>query len=94
MHWEALMRYFILYMTHQSDQTTEYLIKGKSIDYVLERIERYSQGCLATSKQHINTFNLKSAFVREVNPKDFPYIPKHNYAMINETHSYSEKDHL
>jgi hypothetical protein len=53
-----------------------------------ERIERYANGCLATRKGSIYTSNAKTAFVREINVKDFPHLTKNDFALINETSSY------
>ena len=86
------MKYFILYITDQYNGTYEYYIKGKSSNYIVERLERYSDGCLATSKVSINTNNLTSAFVREINPNDFPLLSKKDFAIINENRSYSDLD--
>jgi hypothetical protein len=86
------MKYFILYITDQYNVTTEYYLKGKSSNYVVERVERYTDGCLATSKVNINTFNLSSAFVREINPDDFPLISKKDFGIINENKSYNKLD--
>lgn len=88
------MKYFIFYVTYHSHHTSESHVKGKSMDYILERIERYSDGCIVTSREGICTDQAKSLFVREINLKDFPSLSKRDFAMINETKSYNHSDFL
>lgn len=56
------MKYFILYITNQMDFTSECYVKGKSMDYMCDRIGRNIDSELVTSKEHIFTQNLKSGF--------------------------------
>lgn len=88
----GLMKYFILYVTFKDHSTDEIYLKGKSLDHLEERIERYANGCLAISKGSIYTSNAKSAFIREINLRDFPHFTKNDFALINETSSYDESD--
>ncbi|WML46688.1 hypothetical protein RCG23_13625 [Neobacillus sp. PS3-34] len=86
------MNYFILYVTSKAHTTSEYYIKGKSIDYIVERMGRYSNGCIATSKLSFCTYNAISMFVREIDLKHFPYLSKKDFGTINETKSYDLTD--
>lgn len=89
----GLMKYFILYVIFNDDYPpTEVYLKGKSIMFMEERIGRYSNGCLATSKGSIYTSNAKSAFIREIDLNYFPYLSKRDFATINETSSYDVSD--
>ncbi len=67
-------------------------MKGKSIKYMEERIHRYSNGCLATSKGSLYTSNANSSFIREIDLKEFPHLSKRDFATINETSSYDMSD--
>lgn len=88
------MKYFIFYVTFHEGFTKEYYIKGKSIDFMLERIERYSDGYLSTSKFGLLTHNVQSIYVREIEINHFPYLSKKDFAVINETKSYHHKDFM
>ncbi|MEO2075979.1 MAG: hypothetical protein ABGX20_11475 [Bacillus sp. (in: firmicutes)] len=64
------MKYFILYVFFNDEYPPdEIYLKGKSIKFMEERIQRYSNGCLATSKGSIVTSNAKSSFIREIDLK-------------------------
>jgi hypothetical protein len=86
------MKYFILYVTYNDDLTHENYLKGPSLDHVEEQIGRYANGCLVTTKGIIYTSNAKSAFIREINVKDLPYITEYDFALISETNSYNVSD--
>jgi hypothetical protein len=88
------MKYFIFYVCFNSDRTEEILMKGKSIDYMLERIARYSDGCIVTNKEGIFTSKVQSIFIREIDLKYFPYLSKRDFSMINETKSFNHSDLL
>lgn len=85
------MKYFILYISYSPDFTQELYIKSKSIEHLLERIGRYSNGCLATSQGNINTNQVLSIYVREIHPGQLNLI-KTKFATINENKSYSMND--
>ncbi|SDN05907.1 hypothetical protein [Bacillus sp. OK048] len=88
------MKYLIVYFTHTNGRTFEYYMKGKSADFLLNRLEWYCDGIVRTDKGIIKTDNLKSIFVREINPNDFPHLTKRDFAMINENKSYGKADFL
>lgn len=44
---------FFLLCVFYSVRPEEILMKGKSIDYMLKRIARYSDGCIVTNKEGI-----------------------------------------
>ncbi|MFF2450562.1 hypothetical protein ACFVSW_26310 [Neobacillus sp. NPDC058068] len=88
------MKYFIVYFTHTDNLTTEYYMKGKSADYMINRLKWYYKGIITTNKWGIKADNLKSVFVREINPKEFPDLSKRDFAVINENKSYSLSDFL
>lgn len=76
-----------------NNQTTDYYMKSKSVDLLLNRIEWYCGGCIVTNiGLSIMTHNLKSVFVREIDPTNFPHLSKRDFAMINENQSYGLAD--
>ena len=85
------MNYFILYISYSPDFTQELYIKSKSIEHLLERIGRYSDGCFATSQGNINTNQVLSIYAREIKPNQLG-LNKTKFATINENKSYSTKD--
>jgi hypothetical protein len=87
------MKYFILYVFFNDNfSPTEIYLKGKSIKFMEKRINRYSNGCLATSKGSVYTSNAISSFIREIDFKNFPYSTKRDFATINETSSFDVSD--
>ncbi|MEH7011364.1 hypothetical protein V7087_11160 [Neobacillus niacini] len=46
------MKYFIVYFTPTNDLTTEYYMKGKSADFLLNRIEWYCGGSIITNREN------------------------------------------
>ncbi|MEY2195763.1 hypothetical protein AB7942_23970 [Neobacillus sp. BF23-41] len=86
------MKYFVLYVTFNDDSTDEFYLKGKSMKHMEERIQRYSNGALSTSKWTIMTSNAKSSFLREVDPSEYPHLTKHDFVQINENSSYDVSD--
>jgi hypothetical protein len=53
-----------------------------------ERIKRYSNGTLVTSKWALCTDNIELGFLREVNPTEFPHMTKRDFVVINENRSH------
>jgi hypothetical protein len=87
------LRYFIVYFTHTNNQVTEYYMKSKSADRLLNRLEWYCGGCIVTNLGFgIMTQNLISIFVREIDPTHFPHLSKRDFAMISENQSYGQAD--
>jgi hypothetical protein len=82
------MKYFVLH-TLDSGFNMEYYLKGKSFNHIEERIKKYSNGILSTSKWTLVTGNINLGFLREVQPKEFPNLKKQDFATINENHSFS-----
>ncbi|NKE04713.1 hypothetical protein [Mesobacillus selenatarsenatis] len=85
------MKYFILYISYSPDFTQELYMKSKSMKHLLERIGRYSNGCLATSQGNINTNQVLSIYAREINPSSLN-LNKTKFATINENKSYNAMD--
>jgi hypothetical protein len=69
-------------------------MKGKSADFMIDRLKWYYKGIIQTSKGSIIVDQLQSIFVREINLKDFPHLSKGDFAIINENKSYSISDFL
>ena len=88
------MKFFIVYVTFKSDHTEEYYIKGKSMDCLLELIEKYSDGWIITSKESFCTNKALSVFVREIDLNLFPSLSltRKDFSIINETKSYNISD--
>ncbi|WHY86051.1 hypothetical protein QNH39_26345 [Neobacillus novalis] len=84
--------HFIVYFTHTNNLTTEYYMKGKSADYLVNRLKWYYKGIITTNKWGIKADYLLSVFVREINPYDFLNLSKRDFAIINENKSYSLSD--
>ncbi|MFJ5718139.1 hypothetical protein [Neobacillus sp. NPDC093127] len=84
--------HFIVYFTHTNNLTTEYFMKGKSADYLVNRLKWFYKGIITTNKWGIKADYLLSVFVREINPNDFPNLSKRDFAIINENKSYSLSD--
>ncbi|MGG1678233.1 hypothetical protein ACIFOT_21205 [Neobacillus sp. NRS-1170] len=88
------MRYFILYVTDKLGFTDEYYVKGQSMDDMVNRIGKYADCHLATSKEHIITHNAEYGFLREISLDLFPYLSKKGFGMINEAKCYNYTDLL
>ncbi|MFP5111627.1 hypothetical protein ACSU64_04485 [Bacillaceae bacterium C204] len=86
------MKYFVLYVTFNDNLISEFYLKGKSMKHMEERIQRYSNGAISTSKWTIMTCNAASSFLREINPSEYPHLTKHDFAQINENESYDVSD--
>ncbi|WML46686.1 hypothetical protein RCG23_13615 [Neobacillus sp. PS3-34] len=86
------MNYFILYVTFKNDLTEEMYVKGKSINYILEQIGRYTDGIISTSHTTISTHHAKSIYVRQIDLNHFPHLSKRDFRMINENQSYNYAD--
>jgi hypothetical protein len=69
-------------------------MKGKSADFMIDRLKWYYKGIIQTNKGSIIVDHLQSIFVREIYPKDFPNLSKGDFAIINENKSYSISDFL
>lgn len=85
------MKYFVLYSFNGENFLENYL-KGKSAKHMEERIKRYSNGMLVTSKWALCTDNIECSFLREVNPSEFPHLTKRDFVEINENSSYDNAD--
>ena len=85
------MKFFILYISYSHDFTQELYIKSKSMEHLLERIGRYTNGCLATSQGNIYTKQVLSIYAREINLSQLR-LNKTKFATINENKSYSTHD--
>ncbi|RHW31497.1 hypothetical protein D1B31_22080 [Neobacillus notoginsengisoli] len=83
-------KYFVLNVTFRDDETEEYYLKGKSMEYMEERIRCYSEGGISTSRWTIATKNAVSCFLREVDPAavEFPELSKRDFVSINEHRSF------
>jgi hypothetical protein len=86
------MKFFILYFTDKDGVTNEFYLKGKSMNHMLERIERYSNGTLSSSKGTLYMSELTSVFLQEVNLNNYPNLKKRDFGIINENRSYSFDD--
>jgi hypothetical protein len=86
------MKYFVSYVTFRDNLTDEFYLKGKSMKHMEERIQRYSNGALATSRWSLITSNASYGFIREVNPSEYPHLTKHDFAQINENSSFDMSD--
>jgi hypothetical protein len=86
------MKYFVLNVTFNDNLTSEFYLKGKSMKHMEERIKRYSNGAIATSKWTLVTSNAISSFLREVDPSEYTQLTKHDFVQINENSSYDDSD--
>ena len=68
------MKYFVLYTFNSENSIKKYYLKGKSMKHMEDRIKKYSNGMLVTSKWTLFTDNIEFGFLREVNPTlEFPH---------------------
>lgn len=88
------MKYFILHVAvdEEDDFSKDYYIKGKSIEYVTERITHYSNGCLCTTKFSLLTQHVQHGFIREIDLKHYPGLTAKAFGQINESRSYNLSD--
>lgn len=86
------MRYFILYVFNQNMTIREFYFKSRSFVQLEDRIRYYSDGCIFTSKFAIDCDNIFLGFLREIDLEFHPELKKTDFAMINESESYSAKE--
>jgi hypothetical protein len=86
------MKYFVLNVTFNDNLTSEFYLKGKSMNHMEDRIKRYSNGAIGTSKWTLVTTNAISSFLREVDPSEYPQLTKLDFVQINENSSYDDSD--
>lgn len=61
--------------------------------HIEDRVKKYSNGMLATSKWALFTDNIEFGFLREVNPTlEFPHMTKRDFVVINENKSCDNAD--
>jgi hypothetical protein len=85
------MKYFVLYTLEDNYIHKSYL-KGKSYEYVFEKIQHYSNGILSTDKETLITSNISHGYLREVDFNEYPALMKRDYFYIDETNSFSSLD--
>jgi hypothetical protein len=87
------MKYFVLYTFNSENSIKKYYLKGKSMKHMEDRIKKYSNGMLVTSKWTLFTDNIEFGFLREVNPTlEFPHMTKREFVVINENRSCDNAD--
>ena len=82
------MKYFVLYTLNADDDIKEYYLKGKSMKHMEERIRRYSNGMIVTSKWALCTDNNEFGFLREINQFELSSMNKRDFVVINENKSW------
>ena len=82
------MKYFVLYFSDEGQPFGEFYLKGKSMKHIAERVEKYHEGVLSTTRGTLMTSNITYGFLLEVNPIEHN-LSKRDFGIVNENQSYS-----
>jgi hypothetical protein len=85
------MKYFLLNIAidESTPFSTEYYIKGKSLNDITNQIMKYSNGLLCTDKYTLCTHNIKFGYIREIDLKALPGFSSSDFAVINRMHCHA-----